>query len=90
MASERVLDGNVLAARLRDVFSFESTSATATCAHCGNRAEIGAWVVFADSPGMVARCPLCEKVQIRIVVEEGGRVWADLSGVGCVEIAVAS
>jgi hypothetical protein len=86
MTSESMLDGNVLAGTLREVFSFEATGAIATCAYCGNRAPVADWLVFVNAPGIVARCSKCEKVQIRVVDDDAGHVWVDVSGVAALQI----
>jgi hypothetical protein len=80
------LDGNVLAGALADVFSFEITAALVTCAGCGTQAPAASWVVFAEAPGMVARCRTCERVQLRVVSDGRGRTWVDLSGVALLEV----
>jgi predicted oxidoreductase len=35
--------------------------------------------VFDHAPGVVARCPVCDQVLLRLV-RGPGRVWLDLSG----------
>lgn len=86
MTPDSMLDGNVLAGALREVFSFEATAAIATCAGCGNRAPMADFLVFVNAPGIVARCSNCEKVQIRIVHDDAGHVWVDVSGVDVLQI----
>jgi hypothetical protein len=41
--------------------------------------------VYADAPGIVARCRSCEAVMIRIV-RAGERTWLDLSGTRALQI----
>jgi Family of unknown function (DUF6510) len=86
MTSDSMLDGNVLAGALREVFSFEATAAIATCAGCGKRFPVADWLVFVNAPGIVARCSNCEKVQITIVHDDAGHVWVDMSGVDALQI----
>jgi hypothetical protein len=86
MTSDAVLDGNVLAGDLREVFAFEATTSMTTCAGCGNRAPLATWMVFVNAPGMVARCANCDLVQLRIVHDERGRTWVDLSGIASLEL----
>jgi hypothetical protein len=83
-----MLDGNVLAGVLREVFSFEATAAIATCAGCGKHAPVADWHVFVDAPGTVARCSSCETVQLRMVHDDAGRVWIDLSGVEAFQVGL--
>lgn len=85
MTSESMLDGNVLAGTLREVFSFEITTAIATCAGCSNRATVADWAVYLNAPGVVARCSNCGKVQIGVVHDDAGHVWVDLSGVAALQ-----
>ena len=80
------LDGNVLAGALADVFSFEITATLATCAGCRAQAPAATWVVFAEGPGLVARCRHCGRVQVRLVRDGRGRTWVDLSGVELLEV----
>jgi uncharacterized protein DUF6510 len=86
MTSESALDGNALGGPLGEVFSFDITTAVATCAGCGNRWAGAAWVVYVDAPGIVARCAGCGRVQLRLVHDGTGRVWIDLSGIEIIEI----
>lgn len=86
MTFESVLDGNALAGLLGEVFSFEPTATISTCSGCGNRAPMATWLVFVNTPGIVARCARCDAVQIRIVHGPHGRTWVDLSGVARLEI----
>jgi hypothetical protein len=86
MTSESALDGNALGGPLGELFSFEVTTAVATCAGCGGQLPIATWVVFMNAPGIVARCSICGRVQLRIVRAEPGRTWVDLSGLEIIEI----
>jgi len=86
MTSDSMLDGNVLAGALREVFSFEATAAVALCSGCGNRAAVGDWLVFVRAPGLVARCSNCDKVQLRIVHDDAGRIWVDVSGIDSLQV----
>jgi hypothetical protein len=36
---------------------------------------------------MVARCPVCAEVVLRLVRDDG-RAWLDLSGLDCLQIAI--
>jgi hypothetical protein len=44
--------------------------------------------VFDHAPGVVARCPTCEQVLLRLV-RGGGRAWLDLRGLTYLQLAVA-
>jgi Family of unknown function (DUF6510) len=85
-SSEPGLDGNVLAGDLREIFAFEATATVSTCAACGTRAPVATWTVFVRAPGMIARCPTCGRVQVRIVHAPDERTWVDLSGLARLEL----
>ena len=87
MTEDVMLDGNVLAGRLRDVFAFEATTSMATCGECGNRGPVAGWSVFLSGPGIVARCAVCHRAQFRLVEDDQGRMWIELSGVRSLEVA---
>jgi hypothetical protein len=44
--------------------------------------------VYDHAPGMVARCPGCDQVVLRLV-RGPGRAWLDLRGLVCLEIPMA-
>ena len=79
------LDGNAAAGLLRELFTFELTTARGRCENCGAVAEVGAVMVYANAPGTVLRCPQCESVLMRIVSDEG-RYWLDARGISWLEI----
>jgi predicted RNA-binding Zn-ribbon protein involved in translation (DUF1610 family) len=79
------LDGNVLAGALSELFTIDITSATGQCVSCGTSGAIGQARVYADAPGLVARCPACGQVILRLV-RSPGRAWLDLRGVTCLEV----
>ena len=82
------LDGNAIGGLLGEIFAAEMTSAEGTCAGCGSVHAIGRVEVYVNAPGVVARCPSCQQVLMRIV-KAPGRAWLDLSGTRCLEFAVA-
>ncbi|MDQ7908582.1 DUF6510 family protein [Phytohabitans sp. ZYX-F-186] len=75
------LDGNALAGPLREIFAVDVTAATSRCAACGLAGALAALHVYAsaNAPGMVARCPACEEVVLR-VVRTPDAAWLDLRG----------
>jgi hypothetical protein len=81
------VDGNAIAGLLREIFTVEMTAAQATCGGCGAVRAVGRVDVYLGGPGAVARCPSCGRVLLRIV-RGGGRMWLDLSGTACMELAV--
>jgi Family of unknown function (DUF6510) len=79
------LDGNVAAGDLSDLFAFDVTVATTTCATCHHQHPVAALGVYTAAPGLVVRCASCGAVQMR-VVRSSARVWIDLRGVDLLEI----
>jgi hypothetical protein len=79
------LDGNVLAGALRELFTVDITTATGQCVSCGTAGAMGEARVYTDAPGMVARCPACDEVVLRLV-RAPGRAWLDMSGLSYLEL----
>jgi Zn finger protein HypA/HybF involved in hydrogenase expression len=79
------LDGNAAAGMLRELFTFELTTARGRCDNCGAVAEVGAVFVYANAPGIVLRCPQCESVLLRVSADDG-RYWMDVRGLTWLEI----
>ena len=73
------IDGNAIAGTLRTVFGTEMTTATGVCAHCGAAAPLGELVVYADAPGVVARCASCGQV-LMVIVQRERIACVDASG----------
>jgi hypothetical protein len=80
-------DGNALAGPLQDVFSVDVTAATGRCANCGRTGPIAQSRLFDHAPGLVARCPECDQVVLRLV-RAPGRAWLDLRGLTYLQLAV--
>ena len=53
MASDAHLDGNVMGGLLMEVFGQEMTDALGCCAHCGDKNQVGALIVYRGGPGEV-------------------------------------
>jgi hypothetical protein len=80
MTSENLWsDGTALAGPLRSVLGVEVTTAVGRCAGCGRTAPMAEVRVFDHAPGVVARCPVCDQVLVRLV-RGPGRAWLDLGG----------
>jgi hypothetical protein len=78
------VDGNELAGALREIFAVDATVAHGRCAGCGRESTVAETVVFDRAPGLVARCPGCDSVLLRLV-RAPGRAWLDLRGLTCLE-----
>jgi hypothetical protein len=79
------LDGNALGGVLGEIFALEVTAARCICAACGAAGELGGVTVYAHGPGLVARCPRCEAILLRLVRADG-RCWLDVRGVSSMEL----
>lgn len=61
------VDGNALAGPLGEIIGADLTVAELTCAGCRMTRPLAAMRVFDRAPGLVARCPGCENVVMRLV-----------------------
>ncbi len=73
------VDGNALAGPLGEIMGTDLTVAEFTCAGCRTTRPLAAMRVFDRAPGLVARCPDCEDVVMR-VVRTTSRNLVDLRG----------
>jgi hypothetical protein len=81
------LDGNTMAGALGDLFAVDVSAAVVECAGCGHSGVVAEVVVYADAPGMVARCPACSDVLLRLVRSDR-RAWLSMSGVVCLRVDI--
>ena len=80
-------DGNALASPLQEVFRVDITTTIGRCTGCGRTGPMAEVRVFDHAPGVVARCPTCEQVLLRLV-RDRGRAWLDLRGLSYLQLAV--
>jgi hypothetical protein len=80
-------DGNALAGSLQDVVRVDITAAVGRCTGCGRTAPMAEVRVFDHAPGLVARCPACDQVLLRLV-RGPGRAWLDLRGLVYLQVPV--
>ena len=74
------LDGNAAAGPLREVFSFEVSTAQYACERCGRTDQLGAAMVYeVREMGTIVRCPSCGNALIRLA-HNRGRYLVDLRG----------
>jgi hypothetical protein len=78
-------DGNALAGPLQDVLRMEVTTAVGRCSGCGRTAAMAEVRVFEHAPGVVARCPVCDQVLLRLV-RGPGRAWLDVRGLTFLQV----
>jgi Family of unknown function (DUF6510) len=73
------LDGNAAAGELSRIFVMDVTAAKGQCANCGATKRFADAHVYMQSPGVVARCAVCQHVLLRLV-NVRDRVFLDLRG----------
>ena len=81
-------DGNLLAGPLAEIFTPDVTAARAQCRGCGLTSAVAELAVYGPEPGLVARCPGCSDVLMR-VVRAATEAWLDLSGMSALRLQVA-
>jgi hypothetical protein len=80
-------DGSALAGPVGDLFRVDVTTAVGRCTGCGRTAAMAEARVFDHAPGVVARCPACDQVLLRLV-QGPGRAWLDLRGLTYLQLPV--
>ena len=87
--TDQYTDGNALAGPLMEIFGSDMSMAQRTCAYCGDHGMFAQVHVYDHAPGVVARCPSCQQVNMRLV-RTPDRAWLDLRGVVALEIPLAA
>ena len=80
-------DGNALAGPLSEVFAVDVTVAVARCRGCGRSSVVAELDVYGPAPGLVARCPGCTEVLLRLVTTPE-TAWLDLGGMAALGVPV--
>ena len=80
-------DGNALAGRLQEIVRVDIRTAIGRCTGCGRTGPMAEVRVFDHAPGVVARCPACDQVLLRLV-RDRGRAWLDLRGLSYLQLAI--
>ena len=78
------VDGNEMAGGLQELFALDVTVARGRCAGCGQESMVAQARVYDRAPGLVARCPSCEAVLLRLV-RGPDRAWLDMRGLTVLE-----
>ena len=78
------VDGNDIAGAVQELFAGDPTIARGRCLSCGQESMLAQARVYTRAPGLVARCPACEAVLLRLV-RAPGRAWLDIRGLDCLE-----
>jgi hypothetical protein len=79
------MDGNMLAGALREIFTVDVTAAQGRCAGCGRTGMVAETRVYEHAAGLVARCPGCDSVLLRLV-RAPDRAYLDLHGMSFLEL----
>lgn len=82
------VDGNALAGMFAEAFGIDVTTATVTCAACGDAGRFAESNVYERGPGAVARCRRCDAVLARLV-RTPTDAWLDLRGARSVRLPLA-
>ena len=83
------LDGNAMAGDLREIFAVDVTTARYVCAGCGHTDAVATLLLWGPDPGVVARCPDCADVVLR-VVHTPDRIILDMRGTVRLELPLPS
>ena len=78
------LDGNAIAGTLFEVFGREMTTAVGTCEGCGRVSPLAEVAVYLITPGVVARCPQCDRL-LMVIVDRRGMACVELAGFASLE-----
>jgi hypothetical protein len=74
------LDGNDMLGALAEIFAVDLSTATAPCTNCRQVNVVAELRVYGgpNAPGLVARCPGCEHVVLRLVCGPDS-VWLEVT-----------
>ena len=79
------VDGNAIGGLLSELFGGEMTLAVSTCEGCGQVDVVAELAVYTRAPGVVVRCPGCQRVLMRIV-RTREQYLLDLRGIRSLEL----
>ena len=60
------VDGNALAGPLSEIFAADMTTATGTCASCGDTSPLATSMVYLKPKTFIVRCHVCDAVLLTI------------------------
>ena len=60
------LDGNAAGGLLCELFAFDMTTASVTCAGCGTVSQVGELALYGGRMGAIFRCIRCDAAVIRL------------------------
>ena len=82
------VDGNAAGGLFGELFAVDLTGARAKCGGCGAAEMVGALLVYAHGMGMVARCPHCEGVVMRMS-RTPTHIWLDARGASSIAVTLS-
>jgi hypothetical protein len=85
MEESDILDGNVAAGILAEVFRADVTTAIVTCAGCGTAGPLAIGEAYVTEMGLVIRCPHCSAVVLRCA-QIRDRLNVDLRGAAMIAV----
>jgi Family of unknown function (DUF6510) len=80
------LDANAAAGELSEIFAVDVTVAVGRCSGCGRTGPLAESLLYGSTHGLVARCPTCDTVLLRLV-SGPGRSWLNLRGLSYLQLA---
>jgi hypothetical protein len=81
-------DASALTGPLQDLSRVELSTAIGRCSGCGRTGPLAEVGVFDHAPGLVARCPTCDQVLLRLV-QGPNRTWLALRGLTYLQLPVS-
>ena len=88
LADVNRVDGNAAGGMFGELFAIDLTGARAKCAGCGTSEMVGALLVYAHGMGMIARCPHCDGVVIRMS-RTPTHMWLDARGATSIAVTLS-
>ena len=88
LADAQRVDGNAAGGMFGELFAIDLTGARAKCAGCGTSEMVGALLVYAHGMGMIARCPHCDGVVIRMS-RTPTHMWLDARGATSIAVTLS-
>jgi Family of unknown function (DUF6510) len=73
------VDGNALAGPLSEIFSVDMTTASGTCASCGDLSVLATAMVYLKPKTLIVRCHVCDSILLTII-QSSHETRIELSG----------
>jgi hypothetical protein len=79
------VDGNALAGPLSEIFTVDMTTATGTCASCGDSSPLAMAMVYPKPNTFIVRCHVCDSILLTII-HSSRETRIDLNGLASLTI----